>query len=272
MPGPSLVSRRTRNAFREAFSGWETLRTIDMAFENEDFQPNLSFEPPGVSGQRRWLVEQYYAAIDFGDPKQVFRLLRVFEDLASRIERTNPEEASHLRRMVERDGYRFEDGRLIARNPLARFQDLRAAAEELRSGDIIAHVERIEAAVDTDPSLAVGSAKELLETTCKAILAACQVEIQKADDIPQLMRKTMKALSLLPDDIPERVRGVDTIRRLLNNLATTVTGLAEIRNLYGTGHGRHGTKRGLSPRHAKLAAGAASTLAVFLLETHEERP
>jgi type I restriction enzyme R subunit len=32
-----------------------------------------------------------------------------------------------------------------------------------------------------------------------------------------------------------------------------------------------GTK-GLNPRHAKLAVGAASTLAVFLMETHNERP
>jgi Abortive infection C-terminus len=85
------------------------------------------------------------------------------------------------------------------------------------------------------------------------------------------MRKTMKALNLLPDDIPEQARGVETIRRLLRNLSTAVTGLAEIRNLYGTGHGRHGSPRGLWARHAKLAAGAASTLAIFLLETHEER-
>jgi hypothetical protein len=176
-----------------------------------------------------------------------------------------------LRACIERDGFKFEGDRLLASGPLARFQDLRAAAEELRSADLLAHVERIEASIDTDPALAVGSAKELLETTCKTILAARRLEIDKADDIPQLMRKTMKALSLLPDDIPERTRGIDTIRRLLNNLSTAVTGLAEIRNLYGTGHGRHGSSRGLLPRHAKLATGAASTLAVFLLETHEER-
>ena len=53
---------------------------------------------------------------------------------------------------------------------------------------------------------------------------------------------------------------------------TIVSGLAEIRNLYGTGHGKHGKHRGLSARHAKLAAGAAGTLAVFLFETHQNRP
>lgn len=272
MSGPPLVSKRTRSAFREAFSGWGTLRTIDMAFESEDFEPDLGFEPPGISGQRRWLVEQYYAAIDFSDPRQVFRLMRVYDDLILQIQPHNASEAARLRACLERDGFKFENGGLVIRNPFARFQDLRAAAKELSSADILGHVERIETAIDTDPALAVGSAKELLETTCKTILSARQVEVDKADDVPQLMRKTMKTLNLLPEDIPEHVRGVETIRRLLSNLSTAVTGLAQIRNLYGTGHGRHGSRRGLSARHAKLAAGAASSLAVFLLETHEERP
>jgi hypothetical protein len=63
---------------------------------------------------------------------------------------------------------------------------------------------------------------------------------------------------------------------LLNNslapaLATVSQSLAELRNLYGTGHGKGGRTKGLSPRHAKLAVGAAATLAVFLFETHKER-
>jgi len=46
--------------------------------------------------------------------------------------------------------------------------------------------------------------------------------------------------------------------------------LAELRGLYGTGHGKHGKASGLSPRHAKLAVGAAATLTTFLFETHME--
>ena len=264
-----LISKRTRNEFRETFVGW-TLREIDIEFENEGFEPDPNYLPP-LTGQRRSLVEQYYKNIDFTNPNHVRRLLRVFESVIVAIQPHSPDHAAKLRSCLERDGFIFEGGRLVVRHPLARFHDLRAAAEGLSSADILAHVERIEAAIDTDPALAVGSAKELLETTCKTILVARGAGIDKTDDIPQLMRKTMKALNLLPDDIPERARGVETIRRLLSNLSTAVTGLAEIRNLYGTGHGRHGSIRGLSARHAKLAAGAASTLAVFLLETHEER-
>lgn len=59
------------------------------------------------------------------------------------------------------------------------------------------------------------------------------------------------------------------IKRLLSNHSTVGHGLAELRGLYGTGHGQHGSTAELSTRHAKLAVGAASTLAVFLFETHE---
>ena len=39
--------------------------------------------------------------------------------------------------------------------------------------------------------------------------------------------------------------------------------VAELPNHYGTGHGRPIDQGGLGPRHARLALGAASTLAAF---------
>ena len=265
-----LISKRTRTEFREALCGWGTLRIIDVAFENEDFAPDLSFEPD-VGGQRRALVEQYYRTIDFADPRQNFRLLKVYEGIIFDIEPQSPELAGKLRQHLERDGYRFEDGRLILRNPHARFQDLFLVAQTLDASEIAIQIERIEAALETDPDLAIGTAKELVESCCKTILAERNVPPEKTDDLPQLIKKTMKELKLLPDDIPDRAKGVGTIRKTLSNLGAIVSGLAEIRNLYGTGHGKHGKHRGLSARHAKLAAGAASTLVVFLFETHQHR-
>ena len=64
--------------------------------------------------------------------------------------------------------------------------------------------------------------------------------------------------------------GSDIIKRLLSNLGTIGNGLAELRGLYGTGHGKHGKTSGLSARHAKLAVGAATPLATFLFDTHKE--
>lgn len=271
MPGRELISRRTRNEFREMFSSWSVIRTIDMAFENEGFAPDLSSEP-AVSGARRSLVEQYYRAIDFADPRQAQRILRVYEDLIRDVATSSPETADRLRSCLGRDGCRFENGRPVLGQPQIRFQDLRAAAVAIDAAEILTQIERIEGAIETDPALAIGTAKELVESCCKTILAARQATADRNADLPQLIKATMKELKLVPDDVPDTARGAVTIRRMLSNLSTIVSGLAEMRNLYGSGHGRPGTAKGLSPRHAKLAAGAAGTLAVFLFETHKHRP
>jgi len=87
---------------------------------------------------------------------------------------------------------------------------------------------------------------------------------------PSLTKETLKELKLVPGDIPNAARGADVIKRILSNLSTVGHGLAELRGLYGTGHGQHGTTAGLAPRHAKPAVGAAASLAMFPFETHEQ--
>jgi hypothetical protein len=90
--------------------------------------------------------------------------------------------------------------------------------------------------------------------------------------MPELIKLTVKTLQLAPANIPEGSKAADIIKRLLSNLATIANGVAELRNQYGTGHGKAAGSKGLGSRHAKLAVGAASTLAVFLAETHNEKP
>lgn len=58
--------------------------------------------------------------------------------------------------------------------------------------------------------------------------------------------KSVKAMELTPDDIPEKSKAVDIIQRLLSNLATITQGVAELRNHYGTGHGKAAGSKGLS--------------------------
>lgn len=129
-------------------------------------------------------------------------------------------------------------------------------------------INRMEEAIPGDPDLAIGTAKELLETCCKTILHEREIAFPKNADLPQLVKRTVKELQLTPKDIPDQAKAANTIKRLLSNLATLAQGISELRNHYGTGHGKHAKTRGLTQRHAKLAVGAASTLAVFLVETH----
>jgi hypothetical protein len=72
------------------------------------------------------------------------------------------------------------------------------------------------------------------------------------------------------DDVQGEGSGAEVARTLLSNLASLARYMNELRNLYGTGHGRDGRHRGLGPRHARLAATAAIAFANFVFETHRE--
>jgi hypothetical protein len=123
----------------------------------------------------------------------------------------------------------------------------------------------------SDPELAIGTAKEFVETIAKTILDKLSKTWDKDWDMPRLVRQAMEELRLVPAHIDNAAKGAETIKALLGNLATVANRMAELRNPYGTGHGKSATSRGLQLRHARLAAGAATTLAVFLFETYQDR-
>lgn len=132
-------------------------------------------------------------------------------------------------------------------------------------------ITRIEKSIQEDPALAIGTAKELIETVCKTILNEYGISLSGNEDIPKIVKLTLGQLKLLPSDIPDSAKGSAEIRKILNNLSSVACTLAELRNLYGTGHGKDGKAIGLQPRHAKLAVSSAVTMVNFLFETYEER-
>lgn len=69
----------------------------------------------------------------------------------------------------------------------------------------------------------------------------------------------------------KRLIGADALKKILGSLSTITQGVAELRNKYGTGHGKVDHTIMLQPRHARLVAGSTSTLVHFLFETHLER-
>lgn len=214
-------------------------------------------------------------------------LLRFLCETIHPIVRPDVTEAAKLcqlyNQFLQNDGFQLVERTRLSGKPvyIGRFvgigltPGITAARETLAGTDpgyIAQQITRMEAAVINDPSLAIGTAKELVETCCKTILRERHIEFSKNADIPELVKLTSKEPELTPNDITDKVKAADTIKRLLSNLGTITQGIAELRNQYGTGHGKVAGAKGLGPRHAKLAVGAASTLTVFLAETHNERP
>lgn len=276
-----LISKRTRVAFREHFVQF-TLREITDEFDSADVPFDSEYSPP-VSGQRRTLVEQYYHAINFSSWHDTQKVLRVYETVLSHLEDriNNPlwgapnEDAKRtfptLVSLLKKDGFNYSDGKitLIAHNPA--IESLSKSATTFDSNILRQQIDRIQTSIEEDPDLAIGTAKELIETVCKTILADYGLSIELNWDVPRLVKEVRGTLKLVPEDIPESARGAETIKRILANLGQIAQGLSELRNLYGTGHGKDGQFKGLNSRHARLAAGCATTLAVFLFETHEFR-
>jgi len=203
------------------------------------------------------------------------------------VVRPDPTEAERLCQLYDEylrnDGFQIVEKTRLSGKPVfvgrhvgvaitPALEAVRATLGGTDPGYIAQQITRMETAVLNDPTLAIGTGKELVETCCKTILEARSVTFSRSADLPELMKLTVKTLELAPANIPESSKAADTIKRLLSNLATITNGISELRNQYGTGHGKAAGSKGLGSRHAKLAVGAASTLAVFLAETHNEKP
>ena len=122
-----------------------------------------------------------------------------------------------------------------------------------------------------NPTNAIGMAKELIESCCKTILEDLGIAWSKTDDVPQLTSKTMDALNLLPANVQETDQGADAIKAVLGNLRAIPSKLAEIRNPFGSGHGKSASFQGLEERHAKLAVGSSITFVDFIWSTYENQ-
>jgi len=150
-------------------------------------------------------------------------------------------------------------------------EGVKSLVQVLNAEYVTQQMTRMEAAIESDPELAIGTAKEFVETICKTILSEFGATVSTSADIPQLVRLVREKLDLLPDNVPNKAKGAETIKRVLSNLGTVAQGIAELRGLYGSGHGKDAGAKGLQARHARLAVGAGGTLAVFLFETYQER-
>lgn len=161
--------------------------------------------------------------------------------------------------------------RRLSSGPSRAVQRGKTVADSLSAGWMAKEIERLEHSVDKDPALAIGTAKEIVESCCKTILTKRGVSFTKSDDLGDLTKKLTKELRLVPEGISDEAKGADNIRLILRNLTQLTSNLAQLRGLYGSGHGRDGGHRGLQPRHARLAVASAVAFIDFVSETFHER-
>ncbi|MRN65416.1 abortive infection family protein [Brucella sp. 10RB9213] len=265
-----LISKTTRNEFRELLIGY-TLREIEMTFDAGNLTPREGYQPT-VSGERRGLVEAYYANLDFSSPSDVKNLLAVYEEVIELLRKAqdhviNPESVDGtiiaLLRRMERDGFRYEGGRFVS--------DARTVAVvhapslvQLSDASIQEHLEKARRKIaNGDPAGAIANAYTLVEEFLKQLLRKTGTAFNENEgDIRALYKLLAEPLHLVPknDSLESYLKAIP------EGLQRQIGGLFELANKASD---RHARKYNPAPHHARLAVNVAYTLCEFLLESYE---
>ena len=125
-------------------------------------------------------------------------------------------------------------------------------------------------AIRTDTDLAIGTAKELIETVCKSILKANSKDFDPNWNLGRLLKETTNSLDFKPRHAENPDKAETSIKQILGGLSSIVQGIGELRNSYGTGHGKNADFKGLEAKYAKLIGGTVAELTIFYLSTNGE--
>lgn len=265
-----LISKTTRNEFREVLVGY-TLREIEMIFDAGRFTPRADYQP-SVTGQRRGLVESYYANIDFSSASDVKNVLAVYEEAVEQLRTArdrvvNPDSVeatvSSLLRRMQRDGFRYEGGRFVSEAlnvAIAHTPSLVQLTEE----SVQEHVEKARQKIASgDSAGAIASAYTLVEEFLKQLLRKTGTAFKDTEgDIRALYKLLAAPLNLAPNG--DSLEGY--LRAILDGLQRQIGGLFEVANKASD---RHARRYNPAPHHARLAVNVAFTLCEFLLESYQ---
>jgi hypothetical protein len=179
-----------------------------------------------------------------------------------------PEGYRIVQKLTEFGNIRYEASGILAKT-IGAVDQVKDIAEKLNSRHLQMEIVRMTNAIDRDPELAIGTAKEFVETICKTILKEKNRTFKADEDLHKLVFMAIDEVK--PLSLPGSNEKVDKlIQRIIGNMNSLTQCIAELRNLHGTGHGKDVRAVTLEPRHAALAVNAATTLVLFLYQSYEK--
>jgi Abortive infection C-terminus len=241
-------------------------RTFGEFFEDE-FGINIYQDKYGTRGSSK--ANHLRAFIEAEDGFVVGRVLRrLWQEREDTYVPADP-----ARALPEAVRTRFFDlvGRIEAGFAPPVLGSLSGAAEVLNFDTVSRDLERALASAQHDPEDAVTAACSTVESVCRSILIEVGESLPDKKDIKALFGAVRKPLGLGADrpDLDPLI--VDDIRKILSGLATVVEGIGALRTHGGDAHGRERGYTRLDRRIASLAIHAASTIALFLIETWQRK-
>lgn len=126
------------------------------------------------------------------------------------------------------------------------------------------HLERIHTTIDSDPRLAVATARSLMESTAKIVLTSRGETYTATESLTKLVSRAQTSLGMSPKGLggeqPE-------VRQLLQSLQGIAVPISTLRNDTNVHHGAEVVPQWVRPRHARLVVGAAQLWCQTVLET-----
>ncbi len=263
----------------------EKLPSYDRRYSTA--QGDISCHTSWNDWEKDWVfTDTRFHLIDCEDEEYLKFICEIFHPAVTlnSIEKSHSPESEYFRQissLLLKEGYELYETKRLGGKPVIGWRAVGAAdaiieaqatalVQVFNSEYIQKQIEQMQNSIENNPTDAIGKAKELVESCCKTILDKKGIVIDPNWDVPRLTKETCSVLDLLPDNVDNSQRGADTVRRILGNLVSLPHGLAELRNPYGTGHGRSSSFVALTPKHARLAVGAATAACWFLWETYQE--
>lgn len=263
-----IVTDGTVVQFRNAASSL-VLREIDDAFGAAGI-PLGSTEDSQFQGQRRTRFASYMASVDQTKPDDVSRLLVALAHMMTTLSQQYraadaPDPLDPLVVNLRRDGFEW-DGIRITESTGALISGMVAVTRELDLRGLHDRIRAAERNVGSDPAGAIGDAKELLESVFRTVADHHGISIDDDADVTEMFKAIRDALVVIPAGVADPERADAILRRLLGNLSGLSGTMAELRNAYGSGHGKADGFVGLEKKHARLAVTTAGAVAAFVLE------
>lgn len=135
-------------------------------------------------------------------------------------------------------------------------------------------LQELEKQMKNDSAGSIGTSKDLLESVMKMMLDSEHVSYTtvagKTDNIPALWKKVQRTFKLDPKEMQNTKVG-NNARKILSSISQIILGMDELRNSFGTGHGRNSEFNQLPIRYGNLTASLTISLIVFLTETMKAR-
>ncbi|WP_191602515.1 abortive infection family protein [Marinomonas algicola] len=131
---------------------------------------------------------------------------------------------------------------------------------------IDAEFNRALANVNSEPREAVSAACNILESLFKIYISEESLNMPQKQDLQNLWKVVRHHLGFDPKLLQD-----DDLKKILTGVLSVVDGIGAFRTHASSAHGEGAKIYNIKPRHARLAIHSSHTIALFVLETWDER-